>query len=622
MTDSLPDELRTTLGSAYRLEHELGGGGMSRVFLAEERALTRRVVIKVLSPALAATISVERFRREVRVAAGLHHAHIVPVLSAGVVGELPYYTMPFVDGESVRDRIRRAGALEVSQAVRVLTDVSEALAYAHGRGIVHRDIKPANVLLSDGAAFVTDFGIAKALGVAGGVAGPELTSQGVAPGSPGYMAPEQIAGDPAADYRADLYSFGVLGYEMLVGAPLFAGRSPHSVLSAHVLERPDDIRARRRDVPARLAHLLMQCLEKVPADRPRDAATLADNLREIAAALGTGILQRTTAGEPTGRRLLESGPDQMDIIGPAIPPSAGQPLARHDGLSGWSAGLHDNVPRAEVRPEVSPHRIHPARRYRALAIYAVVLATALGGWVWWQAVARAPADTPEEAIGEEFAALFRRPDSTRVGRMLLLTPVNLTGDSSLDTLAGMLAERLPSSLAHRARLVPAESAARLERVAAATPAPTSTTGRVLQMLRASRARVAVATAIMARNDTAFVGMTLYYRYPAPRSSATAGPGRRALRSPLGQAPEAIGSSGVGTRGPRADLHGVTNAAAKALARAVRSMESCAIDDHLGADAVPFCWRGPDRLGFIRGLLAAELAARASRRSARSHDFSR
>src|SRR5687768_13446791 len=254
MTDSLPDDLRAALSGAYRLEHELGGGGMSRVFLAEERALTRRVVIKVLSPALAAAISVERFRREVRLAAGLHHAHIVPVLTAGVVGDLPYYTMPFVDGESVRDRIRRTGPLDVSQVLRVLTDVSEALAYAHGRGIVHRDIKPANVLLADGAAFVTDFGIAKALGVAG----PELTSQGVVPGSPSYMAPEQIAGDPTADHHADLYSFGVLGYEMLVGETPFAGRAPYALLSAHMLEDPGSIRSRRPEVPPRLEHLLLR----------------------------------------------------------------------------------------------------------------------------------------------------------------------------------------------------------------------------------------------------------------------------------------------------------------------------------------------------------------------------
>jgi hypothetical protein len=586
---------------------------MSRVFLAEERALTRRVVIKVLSPALAAAVSAERFRREVRLAAGLHHAHIVPVLSAGVVGELPYYTMPFVDGESVRERLRRAGPLEMTQALRVLTDVAEALTYAHGRGIVHRDIKPGNVLLADGAAFVTDFGIAKALGAAG----PELTSQGVVPGSPAYMAPEQIAGDATADHRADLYSFGVLGYEMLVGEPPFAGRPHQSVLSAHLVERPGDIRAHRQEVPARLAHLLTRCLEKAPADRPYNAAVLADELRAITAAWMTGGVQEATGGTPAERRLLQAEPNQAQPVDPPAALDPGPPSRPRHESEGWTARPRHAVPRADMGPEVSSRHRRTVRLYRATAIGALSVVVTFGGWVWWKASARAPADTPGEVMAEEFAALRRTPDSTRVGRILLLTPVNLTGDSSLGTLGTALAQRFPSLLANRARLVPAESAARLEAIAAATPAPTSTTGQVLQMLRASRARVAVATAIMARGDTALVAMTFYYRYPAAGSSATAGPvpANPGLPGPPGQGRESIGSwTPIAARGARTNLRGVANTAARGLARAVRSMESCAVEDHLEMDAAPFCWRGPDRLGFIRGLFAAQSAARGRRRA--------
>src|ERR1019366_8831840 len=204
----LRDQLQATLSGSYTLERELGGGGMSRVFVAEELRLKRKVVVKVLSPELAQGISVERFEREIQTAAALQQANIVPILSAGDTNGLPFYTMPFVEGESLRARLGR-GPLPVTEVIGILRDVSKALAYAHQRGVVHRDIKPDNVLMSGGAAVVTDFGIAKAISASRtSSGGATLTQIGTRIGTPAHMAPEQAAGDPDIDARADIYSLG------------------------------------------------------------------------------------------------------------------------------------------------------------------------------------------------------------------------------------------------------------------------------------------------------------------------------------------------------------------------------------------------------------------------------
>jgi serine/threonine-protein kinase len=269
--DKVRDQLQTTLGAAYRLDRELGGGGMSRVFVAEETVLSRTVVIKLLSPELAEGLNVERFRREIQVAARLQHPHIVPLLTAGESGGLPYFTMPFIQGESLRQRLVTSGEFPVSEAVRVLREVASALAYAHAAGVVHRDIKPENILISGGAAMVTDFGVAKALKDAANTGGAQLTQFGVALGTPAYMAPEQAAADPTTDQRADLYAFGVMAYELLTGSTPFAGRPAQAMLAAHAVEAPEPISRRRPAVPEPLAALIMRCLEKRPADRPQTA---------------------------------------------------------------------------------------------------------------------------------------------------------------------------------------------------------------------------------------------------------------------------------------------------------------------------------------------------------------
>ena len=261
---------------------ELGGGGMSRVFVARDAALERDIVIKVLAPELAAGVSAARFTREIKLAAGLQQANIVPLHSAGETDGLPYYTMPFVDGLSLRARLERNGALPVGEAVSVLRDVTRALAYAHERGVVHRDIKPENILLSGDAAVVTDFGIAKALSVSRTAApGGTLTQLGTSIGTPAYMAPEQASGDPATDHRADLYAMGCVAYEMLTGKAPFAGRPTHQLFAAHLTEIPAPLATTRADVPGPLAQLVARLLEKDPARRPQSAREVLQALDAV-----------------------------------------------------------------------------------------------------------------------------------------------------------------------------------------------------------------------------------------------------------------------------------------------------------------------------------------------------
>jgi serine/threonine-protein kinase len=281
----LRDRLQSTLGTAYTLERELsGGGGMARVFLAEELQLGRKVVVKVLSPELAADISADRFEREIRLAASLQQANIIPVLSAGNAGGVPYYTMPFAEGESLRSRVATRGALPISETIGILRDMARALSYAHAHGVVHRDIKPDNVLLSHGTAVVTDFGIAKAISASRtGTGSPTLTQAGVAIGTPAYMAPEQVAGDPAIDHRADIYAFGCVAYELLTGRPPFEGMTLQRLLGAHIAEPPQPVGLLRKETPPILAALVMRCLAKQPADRPATADELTEALDAFAA---------------------------------------------------------------------------------------------------------------------------------------------------------------------------------------------------------------------------------------------------------------------------------------------------------------------------------------------------
>jgi pentatricopeptide repeat protein len=252
---------------------------MSRVFLAEETRLSRQVVIKVLPPEMGAGVNVERFEREIQLAARLQHPHIVPLLTAGASGDLLYYIMPFIAGESLRTKLARQGELPIHEATRILREVVDALAYAHRSGVVHRDIKPDNVLLSEGHAVVTDFGVAKAVSASSGSS--SLTSLGVALGTPAYMAPEQAAADPHVDHRADIYAVGVLAYEMLGGRTPFVATSPQAMLAAHITQAPDPLVQLRRTVSPGLSAVVMRCLEKRAADRWQSAAELSVQLESV-----------------------------------------------------------------------------------------------------------------------------------------------------------------------------------------------------------------------------------------------------------------------------------------------------------------------------------------------------
>lgn len=344
MTD-LRATLERSLGDIYSFERELGGGGMSRVFVAIDRSLGREIIVKVLPTEVAADLSVERFRREIHLAAKLQHPHIVPLLSAGEVNGAPYFTMPFVEGESLRAKLLREGELPVADVVRILREVASALSYAHKHGVAHRDIKPDNVMLTGEFALVTDFGVAKALTESSKAPGAvTLTGLGVTLGTPAYMAPEQATADPSIDHRADLYAVGVMAYEMLTGSLPFAGRTTQATLVAHAIEKPEPIERRRPAVPRALAALIMRCLEKHPADRPQSAAELLANLdafqtdhgmsaqpsatrrrniRIAAAAAGAIVLAAVVSLAVANRRALTGGPQPVtDLRSVAVLPLA------------------------------------------------------------------------------------------------------------------------------------------------------------------------------------------------------------------------------------------------------------------------------------------------------------
>ena len=283
MTSELGQQLQADLGDAYRIERELPRGGMSRVFAARETALNRSVVIKVLTPELAVTLSAARFKREIQLAARLQHPHIVPLLSTGHAVDSLYFTMPMVDGESLRDRINRERPMAIENVVRILEEIASALAYAHGQGVVHRDIKPENVMFFHDRAVVLDFGIGKALTAATDDnirnSGARITQSGMSLGTPIYVSPEQAAGDPELDHRADIYSLGILTYEMLCGHPPFSGRTPQVIFAAHAHDAPEPIADRRPDTPGGLAKIVMRCLAKLPKDRPQSAGEIVKAMR-------------------------------------------------------------------------------------------------------------------------------------------------------------------------------------------------------------------------------------------------------------------------------------------------------------------------------------------------------
>jgi len=304
------DRLRRALAGRYTIERELGRGGMATVYLADDLKHERKVAVKVLRPELAATLGAEQFHQEIKIAAQLTHPHILTLIDSGDADGFLYYVMPYIEGESLRDKLAYEGELPITDAVRILRDVVDALAEAHDKGVVHRDIKPDNVLLARQHALVTDFGVAKAVSRAAGR--QQSTPTGVALGTPAYMAPEQAAGDPHVDHRADIYGVGVVAYELLTGRTPFLSTTSQMMLSAHVHDTPAAVSKYRESVPPELERVVMKCLEKKAADRWQSAEEM---LRQLDALVGPSPgLMPVSVGRAAKRRWLVAGAAAAVII--------------------------------------------------------------------------------------------------------------------------------------------------------------------------------------------------------------------------------------------------------------------------------------------------------------------
>src|SRR5688572_18949225 len=295
MTGMVP-RLGAAVSDRYRIERELGTGGMATVYLAEDVRHRRKVALKVLHPELSAVLGSDRFLKEIELTASLQHPHILPLFDSGSADGQLFYVMPFVDGETLRTRLERERQLPIADAVRLATEVADALSYAHGRGVVHRDIKPENVLLQGGHALVADFGIALAVQQAGG---QRMTQTGLSLGTPQYMSPEQAMGEKAVDAHTDIYALGAVTYEMLTGEPPFSGPTVQSIVAKVLTERPMAPTAVRDTIPAGVEHAVLTALAKLPADRFATAAGFATALTtERAAATATQL----ASPAPTRRR--------------------------------------------------------------------------------------------------------------------------------------------------------------------------------------------------------------------------------------------------------------------------------------------------------------------------------
>jgi eukaryotic-like serine/threonine-protein kinase len=288
------DALSAALADRYAIERLIGEGGMAKVYLARDLRHHRRVALKVLRPDLGAVVGIDRFQAEIQVTANLQHPNLLPLFDSGVAGELLFYVMPYIEGESLRARLDREKQLPVDEAIRIATAIAGALDYAHRQGVVHRDLKPENILIQEGQPLVADFGIALAISNAGGA---RITQTGLSLGTPQYMSPEQASGDRAIDGRTDIYSLGALTYEMLTGEPPHVGSTSQAIIARVLTERPRSIRATRPSVPEHVEATVSQALEKLPADRWGTARDFAEALT------GTRSVARSTAALTSARAI-------------------------------------------------------------------------------------------------------------------------------------------------------------------------------------------------------------------------------------------------------------------------------------------------------------------------------
>jgi eukaryotic-like serine/threonine-protein kinase len=349
MSQAVPERLATALSDRYRIERELGQGGMATVYLAHDVRHDRKVAIKVLRPELAAVIGAERFLREIKTIANLQHPHILGLIDSGEVNGTAYYVMPFVEGESLRDRLNRDKQLPVTDAVRFAGEVAAALDYAHRHSVIHRDIKPENVMLHDGSALVTDFGIALAVSSAGG---SRMTETGMSLGTPHYMSPEQAMGEREITARSDIYALGAITYEMLLGEPPFSGPTAQAIVAKVLTEQPRPLTAQRRTIPEEVEAAVLTALEKLPADRFGSAA-------EFATALRDGKVERRKR-EGTRTRPASRRPIILVVLGMLALAAAAFTVGRMGAGTGappmvfgpatkvtWEAGV-------EILPAISP----------------------------------------------------------------------------------------------------------------------------------------------------------------------------------------------------------------------------------------------------------------------------
>ena len=310
------EQVRQAFAQSYAVEREVGQGGMATVYLARDLKHARPVALKVLRPELASAMGGDRFPREIQIIAQLAHPHILPLHDSGEMGGFLFYVMPFVEGESLRQKLTREGPLPVREAIAILREVTDALAYAHEHGIIHRDIKPDNVMLSGRHAVVTDFGVAKAVSAA--ASSDTLTTVGVALGTPSYMSPEQAMGETDLDRRSDIYSLGAMAFEMLTGEPPFGRPSAQAVLSAHVLDAPPDVTTRRSDIPPALGEFIQKCLAKEKFARWQTAEEMLPVLENALTPSGGLTPTSTRPVKAAARAAKKPAASRRMIIGAAV----------------------------------------------------------------------------------------------------------------------------------------------------------------------------------------------------------------------------------------------------------------------------------------------------------------